>query len=113
MRGSLQQFFKLLWKSLLFWGIAMGLFGVFRYYGVTDSEGVALAGRFVKTNFSKLIFHHIVTGLSIGLLYATIDFVFEKFGPKKLSLGLDLVLKMFVYFIAKFPFTVVTNIYTS
>ena len=113
MGRSFRHFFRLLWKSLLFWAIAMGLFGVFRYYGISDSEGFELAGGFVKTNFSKVIFHHIVAGLAIGLLYATIDFIFEKFGPKKLSLGFDLAIKMVVYFVATVAvFTLVLEVFS-
>ncbi len=92
----------------------MGLFGIFRYYGIGDNEEISLTGSFIKTHFAKLVLHHVFTGFSIGFLYATIDFVFEKFGPTKLSLGLGMVFKTLVYFVATVAvFTLVLEIFSQ
>lgn len=99
MSRSFTQFFTLLWKSLLFWSIAMGLFGAFRYYGIGDNEGISLSGNFAQTSIVKIVLHHVFSGFAIGFLYASIDFVFEKFGPKNLSLVLDFTIKIIVYLI--------------
>ena len=89
----------------------MGLFAIFRYYAIGDNEGISLTGNFAETYIANTILHHVFTGFSIGFLYAIIDFVFEKFGSKKLSLGLDLVLKTIVYLVSTIViFTLVLGI---
>ncbi|EAR01154.1 adenylate/guanylate cyclase domain-containing protein [Maribacter sp. HTCC2170] len=114
MNQNLGHFFRLLWKPLLFWSIGIGLFGIFRYYGIDDNEGILLSGNLAETHISKIVLHHVFTGFSIGILYAVIDFVFDKYGPKKLSLGLRLVIETFVYFTATIViFTLVLEIFSN
>ena len=104
----------MLWQSLLFWTIGMGLFGFLRYYGLDDNEGILLTGKYAEMPFWKTILNHAIVGFSIGLLYSTIDYLFDKFGPKKLSIGLDLALKSLIYFVASIAlFTVVLEIFTA
>ncbi|MDH3699179.1 MAG: adenylate/guanylate cyclase domain-containing protein, partial [Flavobacteriaceae bacterium] len=62
MNRNLKQFFSLLWKSLLFWSIALGLFGIFRYYGIGDNEDILTNENLANRNFSMIIFNHVVTG---------------------------------------------------
>jgi len=113
MNRSLKQFLNLLWKSLLFWSIAMGLFGIFRYYGIGDNADITLSGNFAKSPFSLVLFNHVFTGFSIGFLYAVIDFLLDRYGPKKLSLGLNLIFKTFVYFIATvIVFTILLKLFS-
>ena len=89
----------------------MGLFGIFRYYGIGDNEGITLTGNFAETFISTVILHHVFTGFSIGFLYATVDFVFEKFASKKLSLGQEFAIKIFVYLVSTIAiFTLILEI---
>nr|WP_299167438.1 adenylate/guanylate cyclase domain-containing protein [uncultured Allomuricauda sp.] len=92
----------------------MGLFGVFRYYGIGDNDGISSTADFLQIPISNIVLHHVFVGLSIGFLYATIDFVFEKFGPKKLSLGLSLAIKIIIYFFLTIVvFTLVLEIFSA
>ncbi|PWL40378.1 adenylate/guanylate cyclase domain-containing protein [Flagellimonas aquimarina] len=114
MNRNLQHFFNVLWKSLLFWSLAMGLFGVFRYFGIRDDEGFSVTGDFAQLHTSTIVLHHVFTGLAIGFLYATIDFIFERFGSKKVSLGLSLIIKTITYFISTIlVFTLVLEIFSE
>ena len=113
MNRNLKQFFSLLWKSLLFWSIALGLFGIFRYYGIGDNEDILTNENLANRNFSMIIFNHVVTGFFIGFLYAVIDFLLDRFGPKKLSLGLNLIFKTLVYFVATVAvFTILLELFS-
>jgi len=100
MNRCLRQILGLLWKSLLFWSIALGLFGIFRYYGIGDNENMLTTENMANSRFSTIVLNHVLTGFSIGLMYGVIDFLLDRFGPKKLSLGLNLIFKTFVYFVA-------------
>nr|WP_299214437.1 adenylate/guanylate cyclase domain-containing protein [uncultured Allomuricauda sp.] len=92
----------------------MGLFGVFRYYGIGDNDGISSTADFLQIPISNIVLHHVFVGLSIGFLYATIDFVFEKFGPKKLSLGLSLAIKTIIYFFLTIVvFTLVLEMFSA
>ena len=114
MNRNLKHFLTLLWQSILFWSIAMGLFGIFRYYAIGDSEGISLTGNFAETYIANAILHHVFTGFSIGFLYACIDFVFDKYGSKKLSLGLGLAIKIIVYLVSTIiVFTLVLEIFSQ
>ena len=111
---NLKQFFKLLWQSLLFWAIALGLFVLFRYYGLGHEEGISLTGGFAQMPITSIIRYGVYTGFSLGLLYATIEFAFERFSSKRLSLGLGLALKTIGYFIATVAtFTIVLEIFSN
>ncbi|MEO1012632.1 MAG: adenylate/guanylate cyclase domain-containing protein [Bacteroidota bacterium] len=113
MKRRFKKFWKLVWQSTLFWSIAMGLFGLFRYYGLADNEGIALTGNFARTPISSIVLNHVFIGFSLGILYALIDVLLERFGPKKISLGLDLAVKTLVYFIATIAlFTLVLELFS-
>ncbi len=114
MNRSLKQFLRLLWPSLLFWSIGMGMFAIFRYYGIGDNIEILLTEKFAQTPIWVTILSHMSVGFSIGLLYAVVDFILNRFGPKKLSLGLNLVFKTLVYFVTTIAvFTIVLEIFTA
>lgn len=114
MNRSLKQFFRLLWKSLLFWSIAMGLLEIFRYYGIGQTKGIDLSHDFNKIGLHGILIAHVGLGFSIGFLYTIIDFVFEKLVSKKLTLGLRMFIKNIVYLISTIAlFTLVIEIYSS
>lgn len=114
MNRGLKQFLRLLWPSLSFWSIGMSMFAIFRYYGIGDNEDILLTGTFAQTPIWVTILSHMSVGFSIGLLYAVIDFILDRFGPKKLSLGLNLIFKTLIYFVSTIAvFTVVLEVFTA
>lgn len=113
MDRRLKQFLVSLWPAVLFWSTAMALFAVFRYYGLGENEGITLEGRFAETPFAFTVVTHAITGFSIGILYTIIDFFLDRYGPKKLSLGLDLALRTLIYFVGTIAvLTAVLEIFT-
>lgn len=111
MNRNFKQFFTLLWRSLLFWTIALGLFGVFRYNGLSEVVGITLGSRFEQIGLRNIIMSHMFIGVLLGILYAITDFVFEKTVSKKLSLGLRLFFRTIIYFfVTTIVFTIAIEI---
>ncbi len=101
MNTELKQFFKLLKNSLLFWGFAMGCYTIFRYLGLEGE--IELRGTMITTErfaFKTLFFVFVLIGGALGVLYASIEFYFEKLVYKRLSLGLSLILENVTAFMA-------------
>ncbi len=100
MKQNLIYFFKLLWQSVVFWTLAMFCYAMFRYYGIDQEISVVLKNRGdddMGVIEPLIIFSAI--GLGLGLLYALVDFLFDKYMPKKIPLGLNLLFKTGLYFI--------------
>ncbi len=115
MNRKLKQYLQLLWQSVLFWSVVMGLFSIFRYYGIEEEEGFQ-----VITEYSGLqgtlraLLGFTSIGTLIGFLYATIDFVFDRFASNRISLVYDLIIRTFFYFITTIAvFTVIMDLFSS
>lgn len=76
----------------------MVLWGMFRFFGLDSETGITIGtefqGNFRMTNILPLF---ALAGFIMGILYATIEFVFEKYTSKRLSIGLTIVIKTFIY----------------
>ncbi|WP_109300904.1 adenylate/guanylate cyclase domain-containing protein [Aquimarina sp. AU474] len=115
MSHNLKQYIRILWQSILFWAIAMGLYSIFRYYGIDEEEGfnVIKEYRGVRGTWRALMGFTTI-GILIGILYATIDILFEKFTSNKLSMVYGLNLRTFFYFITTIGvFTVVMDFFSE
>lgn len=113
MNRGLKQFVRLLWPSVLFWSMALALFGIFRYYGLAENEDIIVKGRMAETPMAFTLLTHTFTGFVIGVLYAVIDFFLDRYGPKTLSIGLDLAFKTVIYFVGTIAvFTLVLELFT-
>ncbi|UJH68380.1 adenylate/guanylate cyclase domain-containing protein [Allomuricauda sp. SCSIO 65647] len=93
---NLKEFFKQLGRSVVFWIIAMALFAIFRYYGLSEEEGVSTP---VEYSFSRALSMFVLFGLGIGFLSAFIEFFLDKYLSKKVSIGLNLIISSFIYLI--------------
>ncbi len=88
-----------LWQSILFWAITMLLLGVFRFYGIDTEEGILIKAGFEDTfNLTNILPMFALTGSLIGITFASIEFLFEKYSSKRTPLGLDILIKTFLYF---------------
>ncbi len=93
------KYFTLLWQSVLFWAIAMLLLGVFRFYGIEGEEGISIKKGFEDTfNLTNILPMFVLSGSLIGITFASIEFLFEKYSSKRIPLGLNILIKTFLYF---------------
>ncbi|MEB3346372.1 adenylate/guanylate cyclase domain-containing protein [Aquimarina gracilis] len=100
MNHNLKQYLQLLWQSVLFWAVVMGLYGIFRYYGMDEEYGITVIEDFQGVQGTiKALQGFMAIGVLVGFLYTTIDFLFDKYTSNRLSLALDIILRTVLYFI--------------
>ena len=100
MHRNTKTFLKPLLQSVVFWMIAIFCYGVFRYYGLDVEEGITIKKGFDgDDNFIKLLLIFSLLGIGLGLLFALVDFGFEKVKSNKMALGLDLIIKSMLHLI--------------
>lgn len=88
------------WHSILFWTIAMFFFGVFRFYGILNQDGVQVERGYESSVDPNQIFPlFVLAGTLIGILFAIIEILFERYSSKRIPLGLSLFMNTFVHFI--------------
>ncbi len=101
MNQNFRHFLKLLWQSIVFWTLAMFCYAIFRYFGADQEIAFQLKEGFdAKRALREPLLVFTVVGLGLGILYALVDFMFEKYAPKKISLGLALLIRTLLHFIA-------------
>jgi len=89
------QFLRLLTQTLIFWIIAFCIFIFIRYYAIGSEEGI------VVTDYSitQILRFGVLLGILIGSLFAVVEFLYDKFLFKNLSLALVLLQKFVIYLI--------------
>ncbi len=115
MNRNLKTYLELLWQSILFWSVVMGLYSIFRYYGLDQEVGFTVIEEYSgHTGTLRALIGFISIGILIGFLYATIDFFFEKFASNRLLLVYELILRTFLYFITTIAvFTAVMELFSE
>ena len=96
MNKKTKHYFKLLWRSILFWEIAMVLFAFFRYYGLYEMASIEEIDN--TLNLQLVIPLYAFSGLISGIIYANISYFLIYYTSKKFSWGL-LMLNIFLYFL--------------
>lgn len=97
-KRNLKVFLKIILQSLVFWGFAFFSYAVFRYYGLRMEFNESARLAIPEQPFQIPAFVAVCIGTTLGVLYGVIDFVFEKYLFKKLSLGIGLVSNTFLHF---------------
>ncbi|WGD34118.1 adenylate/guanylate cyclase domain-containing protein [Olleya sp. YS] len=98
MKNTLFQFLRLLFATIIFWSLAFCLFIMIRYYQVGAEGGKAFA-----TSDSEVVpilqwlEFGVFAGIIVGIVYAIVEFIFEKFQLNKLATGLVLLEKSLIY----------------
>lgn len=111
MTVTFKTLFKHIWQSALFWAVAFFCYVIIKFYGIEEIVGVAIDPARKETILKQPLLAFTLLGLGLGIFYAVVDFFYEKYLSKKLSLGFNLLLKTFFYFIVTvFLATVATNI---
>ncbi len=100
MNQNLSQFLKLLVQSVAFWTIALFCYVMFRYFGIEKEIGVTINKGFERgVIFMRPLFALTLVGIGLGVLYTLVDFLFEKYVSKNISLGLSIAFKIWLYLI--------------
>ncbi|MDC8004245.1 adenylate/guanylate cyclase domain-containing protein [Aureisphaera galaxeae] len=111
MYKSLKEYGKQVIRSMVFWCIALVLYSIFRFYGLSEFQGVS-----VNSDFQEILqMPHILrlftfSGLLMGFLFAHIEYFFEKYASKRLSIGFLILFKTFLYL---FTITAVSQLVRS
>lgn len=95
---DIKTFFKNLWKPVIFWTFAMFCFAFFRYYGLDHEVGILIKKDFVDTTFLTPLTILSALGTGLGILYAFVDFIVDKYLSVTMTLGLHLLIKSILYF---------------
>lgn len=96
MRYALQQFFRLLFYSILFWSFAFCFFILIRYYG-RNQEQVNPVQLSKAITVSEYLMFGVIIGVMIAIVYTIIEFLFDKFLSKALHLGFIMLFKSIIY----------------
>lgn len=100
MHKSLKEYGKQVIRSMVFWSIAMVLYSIFRFYGLGDFQGITINNGYKEVlQMPHLLRLFAFSGMLMGFIFAHIEFFFEKYASKKLSIGLLILLKTFLYLV--------------
>lgn len=85
---------------MIFWTLAMVCYAVFRFYGLREEVAFGGGENFDESfSFGRAFGFLALVGLGLGFLFGWVDVLFEKYKPKKLPLGLNVLLKTALYFL--------------
>ncbi len=115
MNRNLNLYLQLLWQSVLFWSIVMALYSIFRYYGLDEEIGFTVIEEYSGNQGTlRALMGFTIIGALIGILYASIDFVFDKYNSGRLSLVYDLTIRTFLYFTTTIAvFTLIMELFSE
>lgn len=98
---TVREYLKHVGRSMGFWTVAMTLLGLFRYLGLHEEMGISIDPLYAPVYEKlKVLPGYVLGGLLLGLLYATIEFSFEKFLSRRISIALYTLLQAFIIFVA-------------
>lgn len=98
MNKELKKYFNQIMQSIIFWTIAMLLWGLFRFYGIMEMDGIEVTNPYkeaMQINYVLRLF--LLSGVLVGFIFANIDYIFEKYTSKKITLGLNAFAKTTLY----------------
>ena len=89
------------WHSIVFWAIAMFLFGVFRFFGILSQDGIQIRPGYENSiDPNQVLPLFILAGTLIGIMFAVIEILFDRYSSKRIPLGFALLVKTLVHFVA-------------
>ncbi|WP_343912570.1 adenylate/guanylate cyclase domain-containing protein [Aquimarina litoralis] len=115
MKRRLKKYLRLLWQSILFWSIAMGLFSIFRYYGIDEEEGFTVIQEYSGIQGTlRALMGFTSIGVLLGIVYTTIDIFFDKYSSNRISLVYNIIIQTLLYFITTvIIFTIIMDIFSD
>ena len=110
MNKELKRYFRTLWQSVIFWTMALFLWGIFRFYGLGETDGVHIDPDFQEPmKIQNLLRLFTFAGILVGLIFANIEFFFDKYTSHKLSMGLRVFFKSVLYVLTVIAISTVTK----
>ncbi|WP_460219245.1 adenylate/guanylate cyclase domain-containing protein [Psychroserpens sp. MEBiC05023] len=91
------KFIKLLTLTVTFWISAATLFILVRFYAYGEEEGLKYVNPKNIVPFTEWLDFGVILGVIIGVFYAIIEFVFERYISQKLNLIFIIFLKTIIY----------------
>ena len=99
MNKQLSNYLNSLWQSTLFWTFAMVVLGVIRFYGIGDDDGIQIVEGYEEIiSLPKILPFFALLGAAMGMIYGTLEFLFDGVISKRMSIGLRTLIKVFFYF---------------
>ncbi|QHI35185.1 hypothetical protein IMCC3317_05310 [Kordia antarctica] len=98
MSRTFRQYLLFTLQSIGFWMLAFSFLIVIRYFGVFEEKGVSVLPKYRLALTDLLAFVSLVS-IPFGIFYAAIEFLFDRFLSKSLSLGIVIFAKTVIYLI--------------
>ncbi len=101
MKKKLLNFLNKIWQSVLFWALTMMFFGALRFYGIDQDEGITIEPGYEDMITLKVILPLMALfGAVMGIVYGSVEYLFDGFVSKRLSLGFRSLIKLAVYYLS-------------
>ncbi|MEM6686548.1 MAG: adenylate/guanylate cyclase domain-containing protein, partial [Bacteroidota bacterium] len=98
MKRTFQQYLLFSFRSILFWVLAFSFMIIIRYFGIFEEKGVSIAPKY-EVPLLDLLTYVAISSVPFGILYAAIEFLFDRYLAKNLSLGVIVFTKNFLYLV--------------
>ena len=100
MNKQLSNYLTYLWQSLLFWTLALLVLGIIRFYGIGDDEGIQIADGYEDIiTMPRILPYFALLGVTMGLIYGTLEYLFDGVVSKRMSIGLRNLIKILIHFL--------------
>ncbi|MFK7750568.1 MAG: adenylate/guanylate cyclase domain-containing protein [Kordia sp.] len=95
---TLQQYLLFTFRSVLFWIFAFCFMIIIRYFGIFEEKGVSILPKY-ELPIQDLLLYVGLSSIPFGIFYAAVEFLFDRYLAKRLSLGIIIFTKTFLYLI--------------
>lgn len=98
MKRTFQQYLLFTFRSIIFWVFAFAFMIVIRYFGIYEEKGVSIIPKY-KLPIQDLLLYVSLSSIPFGIFYAAVEFLFDRYLAKSISLGIIIFTKTFLYLI--------------
>ncbi len=98
MKRTFQQYLLFTFRSILFWVLAFSFMIIIRYFGIFEEKGVSILPKY-ELPLIDLLTYVAISSVPFGIIYAAIEFLFDRYLAKSLSLGVIVFTKNFIYLV--------------
>ncbi|WP_298518971.1 adenylate/guanylate cyclase domain-containing protein [uncultured Kordia sp.] len=95
---TFQQYLLFTFRSILFWVLAFAFMIIIRYFGIFEEKGVSILPKY-ELPIQDLLFYVCMSSIPFGIFYAAVEFLFDRYLAKTLSLGVIIFSKTFLYLV--------------
>jgi len=100
MKKKLLNYLTQVWQSVLFWTLALVVLGIIRFYGIAQDKGIQINDGYEDIiTMSTILPYFALWGATMGLIYGTLEYWFDRLISKRISIGLRTLIKIFIYFV--------------